>query len=216
MASKKVSNKSLSVYVATCADRSATYGDEVSIIGIYAGRGEALDGCTDFMLERVRDDPRFSYAFSHNANHPEIADVYAELENPDKKVRELVRDVLGGESSYSVNANDSSEDSSVIKIDELDVEGLVQLHTVVTVITGADDTTPTPESFFSKSSMYDHIRNEIADYWRDHHASEIDRKFLNGVIAHLRDFGTAQVPISGDIELHYAVWSQEIGNEVKK
>lgn len=216
MASKKMSNKSLSVYVATCVDRSPRYGDESNIIGIYAGRGEALDGCISFILDRVHDDPLFFYAFSHNVNHPEVANLYAECVNPDKKACELVRDMLGGDSHYSVATDDDSDESFVIKVDELDLEGLVQLHTVVTVVTGADDTTPTPESFFSKSDMYDHIRNEITDYWRDHHASEIDRKFLNGVIAHLRDFGTAQVPISGDIELHYAVWSQEIGNEVKK
>lgn len=218
MSKKKAKCRStLTTYVVTSVDDSEDNGSDRLVVGVYTKRGKALDEAVKYIMQRleVRDD--LAHCMADDDNHPEAAKFF--VEDPEsgydvvnkaveKEFKAYLRDMLGGECCYiAVNGHDMFR----FDIDEVGVEGDVRLHTVVCMVVGTDDNTPEPRTFLEEREMYSHIREEISDYWRDKRGEEIDRKTLNGFVSALKDFGSAQIPVEGDLELHYAVWTHTLG-----
>jgi len=210
--------KNTSVYVVTSID-DCDDGSDSLVAGAYASRGRALDEAVQYIMERLGMRADIRRCMMNDENHPEARKFFREddlgyafvRKNTERRFRRFLRDEIGGQGCYiAVSGNDMFR----FDLDEVGLEGPVTLHTVVEVVTGTDDNAPEPCTFSSNAAAYDYIRREISDYWRDlHEGTDIDRKRLNGFVAAVRDFGSVQIPIRGDVELHFSVWTHELDGD---
>ena len=116
------------IYTVSSTDDLMREPLERCVIGSYRKRGAALDACADYIMERIgmRDD--LAWSMAHDENHPEAKEFFSERRKNgatvvrrgcDRKLRELLRDELGGQSCYYVY---DGSDSWHFDIDENDIE----------------------------------------------------------------------------------------------
>lgn len=130
------------------------------LIGSYTSRGRAIEECVKYIFERIELRFDLAYSLAHDENHPEAAKFFSERRKDGAtvirrgcvgKLREHLRDIIGGEGGYIAYDGSSSWHFDV---DENDLVGDVW----TTVTWGDSDTedpeftTPCPEAFTSEET----------------------------------------------------------------
>lgn len=147
----------MTIYTVTSTDDTDDGPDHL-VAGSYTSRGQALDECVEYILERLGFRNDLAWSMAHDENHPEAAKFFSERRKDYRtvvrrgclaKLRAFIRDELGGQGCYYVFDGSSSWHFDV---DESGLEG--PLWTTVTW--GGSDcedpefTTPFPETFVSE------------------------------------------------------------------
>ena len=161
------------IYTVIGTDDEERYPVSHLVVGSYTSRGKALDECVDYIMERIGTREDLAWSIAHDENHPEAAKFFREKPLKDrphlvnmavrrgcaKKLREFLRDELGGQSCYYVH---DGRNSYHFDIDENDLEGTLW-NTVTWGDSDTEDpefTTPWPEMFTTKEAAI----SEFEDY----------------------------------------------------
>lgn len=165
----------MTIYTVTSTDDPVAELLGRCVVGSYTQRGQALDTCVDYIMERlgVRDD--LARSMSRDENHPVAKEFFSERRKDGvtvvrhgcvKKLRGFLRDELGGNSCYHILDGESSWHFDV---DENGVEGMMW-----TVVTWGDSdcedpnfTTPTAETFTSEESAINSFYRYAVDLKKD-------------------------------------------------
>ena len=150
----------MTIYSVTSTDDLAREPMDRCLIGSYTSRGRAIDECVQYVMERLELRVDLAWSMAHDENHPEAAKFFSERRKDGAtvirrgcvgKLREHLRDIIGGEGGYV--AYDGSN-SWHFDVDENDLVG----DAWTTVTWGDSDcedpefTTPKPETFTSKET----------------------------------------------------------------
>lgn len=198
----------MKVYTVTSTDDLDREPLDRCVIGSYTSRGRALDECVDYIMERIEIRPDLAWSMAKDENHPEAAQFFREKPLKDKphlvdmvvgrgcveKLREFLRDELGGQGCYYVY---DGIDSWHFDVDENDVEGDLW-HTVTWGDSDCEDpefTTPYPETFTSEESAIREFYLYALDLKRQYER-EVSEGFKPFVYDALRKQGKCQVDLA--------------------
>lgn len=160
----------MTIYTVTSTDDTDDGADHL-VAGSYTARGRALDECVKYVFKRIGLRPDFARAMARDENHPEAARFFSERRSDGRfvvrrgcvgRLRDYVRDVLGGDGAYYVY---DGTNSFHFDVDENGVEGELW-HTVTWGDGDCEDpefTTPWPEAFTSEETAV----KTFVDYVRD-------------------------------------------------
>ena len=193
----------MTIYTVTSTDDLEMEPLDRCVAGSYTTRGQALDECVKYILERIglRDD--LAYSMAHDENHPEAAEFFSERRKDGRTVvrkgclarlKAFLRDELGGQGCYYVYDGMSSWHFDV---DENDVEG--PLWTTVTW--GGSDTedpeftTPFPETFVSQEKAIENFYRYALDLRKQYCGGKVPDGFKQRVYDSLRNDGRCQVDL---------------------
>lgn len=165
----------MTIYSVTSTDDLECEPMDRCLAGSYTSRGRAIEECVKYIFERVELRRDFAWSMAHDENHPEAAKFFSERRKDGatvirkgcvNKLREHLRDVIGGEGGYIAYDGSSSWHFDV---DENDVVGDLW-HTVTWGDSDAEDpefTTPWPEAFTSEETavktFVDYAKGLMAD-----------------------------------------------------
>lgn len=191
----------MTVYSVTSTDDLEREPMDRCLVGSYTSRGRALDECVRYIMERLELRFDLAYSLAHDENHPEAAKFFSERRKDGAtvirrgcvgKLREYLRDVIGGEGGYVAYDGSNSWHFDV------DENGLV--GDVWTTVTWGDSdcedmdfTTPKPETFTSKETAV----KTFVDYARDlfkAHGMKFDG-IEKGIRKSLEEDGRVQVDL---------------------
>lgn len=213
----------MTIYTVTSRDDKMRDSTQFLVVGSYTSRGRALDECVDYILGRLelRDD--LAWSMANDENHPEAAKLFAEhpvegkpgivtmkvKKGCKKKLRELLRDELGGTGCYYVY---DGTDSWHFDVDENDVEGALW----TTVTWGDSDcedimfTTPKPETFVSKDAAI----KDFVEYARGLFASAgVNFKGVERLIRkQMAEEGRCQVDLGDGTCVSCVLYSDELAS----
>lgn len=172
------------------------------VAGSYTTRGRALDECVGYIMGRIEVRNDLAWSMAHDYNHPGAAKFFSERREDGvtvvrrgcvEKLREFLRDELGGQNCYYIYDGGSSWH---FDIDENDVVG--ELWTTVTW--GDSDTedpgftTPKPETFTSEDTAIKTFVNYAKDLMA-RQEMEIPEDFYALVEQQLDEDGKCQVDL---------------------
>lgn len=150
----------MTIYSVTSTDDLEREPMDRCLVGSYTSRGRAIEECVKYVMERLEIRFDLAYSLAHDENHPEAAKFFSERRKDGatvirkgcvNKLREHLRDVIGGEGGYI--AHDGSN-SWHFDVDENDVVGDLW-HTVTWGDSDCEDpefTTPWPEAFTNEET----------------------------------------------------------------
>ena len=86
----------MEIWVVTSVDYDYLHRNipEHRVVGAYSGRGQALDACTQYILERVHIRGDFAYSFVHDLNHEEARQFFSDAESSRYEVKPEMKDKL--------------------------------------------------------------------------------------------------------------------------
>lgn len=194
------------------------------VIGTYTIRGRALDECADYIMERIGRREDLAWSMAHDENHPEAAKFFREKPLKDrphlvkmvvkrgcaKRLREFLRDNLGGQGCYYVW---DGESSWRFDIDENDVEGELW-HTVTWGDSDVEDpefTTPWPESFIDKDEAIKSFVNYAKDLMAAHEMKVPDDLYAI-METQLDEDGKAHVDLSDGCSVSCVLYHDDAKN----
>ena len=192
----------MTVYTVQSIDGPAMEPLNHCVIGTYTTRGRALDECADYIMDRIDMREDIAWSMAHDENHPEAKEFFSKRKKDGvtvakrgcaKKLREFLRDELGGQACYYVWDGESSWHFDV---DENDVEGDLW-HTVTWGDSDNEDpefTTPWPEDFTSQETAVETFVGYVKDLYKEHYMKWSD-EFIRGVRKSLVEGGKVQVDL---------------------
>ena len=89
-----------SVYVVYSVDEMNMCPIDQFVLGTYTSRGKAIRECVNYIKERFENREDIHEAFQQDQNHPEVDGM------PDTELLDFVKDVLGSDGYYYVDAGD--------------------------------------------------------------------------------------------------------------
>lgn len=193
------------------------------VAGSYTTREQALDECVAYMVERLGMRNDLAWSMAHDENHPEAAKLFSERREDyrtvvrkgcQKKLKEFLRDELGGQGCYYVYDGYSSWH---FDIDENDVEG--QLWTTVTW--GDSDTedpeftTPFPETFVSQEKAIENFYHYAVDLKKQYCDEGVSEGFKPWVYDSLHKNGKCQVDLGDGCCVSCVLYSTPAGGICK-
>ena len=193
----------MKVYTVQSIDAPAMDPIDHCVIGTFTTRGRALDECVDYIMERVENSEDIAWSMAHDENHPEAKKFFSERRSNGitvvkrgcaGKLREFLRDELGGQSCYYVWDGESSWH---FDIDENDVKGEMW-HTVTWGDGDCEDpefTTPRPEDFTSQETAVETFVGYVKDLYRKNCMKWSD-EFIRSVRKSLVEDGQVQVDLN--------------------
>lgn len=191
----------MTIYSVTSTDDLEREPMDRCLVGSYTSRGRAIEECVKYVMERLELRFDLAYSLAHDENHPEAAKFFSERRKDGAtvirrgcvdKLREYLRDVIGGEGGYVAYDGSSSWHFDV------DENGLVG-DAWTTVTWGDSDcedvdfTTPKPETFTNKETAV----KTFVDYARDlfkTHGMKFDG-IEKGIRKSLEEGGRAQIDL---------------------
>ena len=193
----------MTIYTVTSTDEPAMEPLDRCVAGSYTTRGKALDACVEYIMERlgVRDD--LAWSMSRDENHPGAKEFFSERKKDGvtvvrrgcvEKLREFLRDELGGNSCYYIWDGESSWHFDV---DENDLLGDLW-HTVTWGDSDCEDpefTTPYPEAFTSQETAVETFVGYVKDLYKSHCMKWSD-EFIRNVRKSLVEDGKVQVDLN--------------------
>lgn len=209
----------MTVYTVQSTDDLLTDPIDRCVVGSYTTRGRALDECADYVMGRlgIRDD--LAWSMAHDENHPEAAEFFSERlkdgatvvrRGRREKLREFLRDELGGQGCYYVWDGESSWHFDV---DENDLEGELW-RTVTWGDSDCEDpefTTPWPETFTSEEAAVETFVGYVKDLCRSHRMKWSD-ELLGRVRKSLKDDGKAQVDLNDGTSVSCVLYRDDAKN----
>ena len=192
----------MTIYSVTSTDDLEREPMDRCLIGSYTSRGQALDACVDYIMERLELRFDLAYSLAHDENHPEAAKFFSERRKDGAtvvrkgcigKLREHFRDVIGGEGGYIAH---DGVNSWHFDVDENDLVGEMW-HTVTWGDSDCEDpefTTPWPEAFTSEETAI----KTFVDYALElkyARGLEVSEGFRRWVYDSLREDGKIQLDL---------------------
>lgn len=208
----------MTVYTVTSTDDIEREPLAMCVAGSYTTRGQALDEGAQYVMERLQIRADLAWSMAHDQNHPEAAKFFSERRKDGctavrkgclGKLREFIRDELGGQGCYYVY---DGRDSWHFDVDEVDLEG--QLWTTVTW--GDSDTedpeftTPFPETFVSEDDAIRNFYHYALDLKKEY-GVEVSEGFKGFVYATLREDGRCQVDLGDGCSVSCVLYSTPAG-----
>ena len=210
----------MTIYTVTSTDDPEMEPLSHCVAGSYTTRGQALDECVAYIVERLgmRDD--LAWSMAHDENHPEAKQFFSERRKDGRtvvrrgrlaKLKAFIRDELGGQYCYYVYDGYSSWHFDV---DENGVEG--QLWTTVTW--GGSDTedpeftTPFPETFVSEDKAIENFYRYALDLRRQYCGGGVPDGFKSWVYDSLRKYGKCQVDLRDGCCVSCVLYSTPAGS----
>lgn len=164
----------MTIYTVTSTDDLEREPMDRCLIGSYTSRGRAIEECVKYVMERLELRFDLAYSLAHDENHPEAAKFFSERRKDGttvirrgcvNKLKEYLRDVIGGEGGYIAY---DGVNSWHFDVDENDLVGDVW----TTVTWGDSDTedpeftTPWPEAFTSEETAVKTFVDYVKDLFR--------------------------------------------------
>ena len=84
----------MEIWVVTSMDYLDKNIPEHRVVGAYLDRGQALDACAKYILERVHIRDDFAYSFVHDLNHEEVRQFFPDAESSRYEVKPEMKDKL--------------------------------------------------------------------------------------------------------------------------
>lgn len=193
----------MTVYSVTSTDDLEREPMDRCLVGSYTSRGRAIEECVKYVMERLELRFDLAYSLAHDENHPEAAEFFSGRRKDGAtvvrrgcvgKLREYLRDVIGGEGGYI--AYDGSN-SWHFDVDENDVEGELW-HTVTWGDSDCEDpefTTPWPKDFTSQETAVETFVGYVKDLYKSHCMKWSD-EFIRNVRKSLVEDGKVQVDLN--------------------
>lgn len=207
----------MTIYSVTSTDDLEREPMDRCLVGSYTSRGRAIDECVEYVMDRLNLRFDLAYSLAHDENHPEAAKFFSERRKDGatvvrrgcvNKLREHLRDIIGGEGGYV--AYDGSN-SWHFDVDENDLVGDVW----TTVTWGDSDcedvafNTPTPEVFSSEEtavkSFVDRVRN-LCKSNGERFTSDME-KYIR---AQLRAFNQVKVDLDDGCAVNCVLWHDDM------
>lgn len=161
----------MTIYTVTSTDDLEREPLSRLVAGSYTSRGRAIDACVEYIMERLALRFDLAYSLAHDENHPEAAKFFSERRKDGVtvirrgcvcKLRDHLRDVIGGEGCYIAY---DGENSWHFDVDENGLEGYLW-HTVTWGDSDCEDpafTTPWTDTFTSQKTA----AKTFVDYARE-------------------------------------------------
>lgn len=207
------------VYTVVSCDDLARESPNLCVCGSYTIRGRAIDECVDYIMNRlgVRDD--LAWSMANDENHPEAKEFFSRRRKDGitvvrrgckGRLRELLRDELGGRKCYYVHDGTNRWYFDVV---ENDVEGELW-HTVTWGDSDCEDpnfTTPWTESFTSEEAAVEAFIDYVKGLYRDNHMKWPD-KLIRETRDSLKDDGRAQVDLHDGCSVSCVLYRDDADN----
>lgn len=116
-------DKKKSVYVVYSVDEMNFCPIDKFVLGVYLSRGKAIRECVAYIKERLENREDIREAFHADENHPEVDDKHM----TDDELLEFVKDTLGSDGYYNVDAGDLGVTQYDIVEKELDEDEEVRI-----------------------------------------------------------------------------------------
>lgn len=161
----------MTIYTVTSTDDLEREPLSRLVAGSYTSRGRAVDECVKYIMERLGLRFDLAYSLAHDENHPEASEFFSERRKDGAtvirkgcvcKLRDHLRDVIGGEGCYVAY---DGVNSWHFDVDENGLEGSLW-HTVTWGSSDCEDpafTTPRPETFLSRRTAVSTFRDYVRD-----------------------------------------------------
>lgn len=205
----------MTVYTVTSTDDLMSSPLDTNVEGSYTTRGAALDACVAYIFWRMelRDD--LVWAMAHDENHPEARRFFVEHRDGTtgvrkgcvNKLKEFVRDVLGGDGNY--NVYDGADFTMHFEVQESELKG--DAWSLVTWgdsdIEDPDFTTPFPELFTDEDKAVANAVQYAKDLMDSHDfgPEDQDRNILYLKDA-LREDGQARLDLNDGTAVHWVLY----------
>ena len=180
----------MTVYTVTSVDNLSMEPLDHCVVGSYTTRGCAIDACVDYIMDRLALREDLAWAVAHDRNNPGAGQFFSERRKNGatvvrrgcgQRLREFLRDELGGQGCYYVWDGESTWHFDV---DENDVVGEMW-HTVTWGDSDCEDpefTTPWTESFTSEETAVETFIDYVKDLYRSN-----DMKWPDKLVWETRD-----------------------------
>ena len=115
--------KGKSVYVVYSVDEMNMCPIDQFVLGVYLSRGKAIRECVAYIKERFENREDIREAFHADENHSEVEAMHM----TDDEVLEFVKDTLGSDGYYYVDAGDLGQTRYEVVEKELDEDEEVRI-----------------------------------------------------------------------------------------
>ena len=205
----------MTVYTVSSTDDLSMEPLDRCVTGTYTTRGKALDECVQYIMERLRLRDDLAWSMARDENHPEAKRFFSERRKDGatiirkgcvNKLREFIRDELGGQGCYYVW---DGENSWHFDVDENDLCG--DAWSLVTWgdsdVEDPDFTTPFPELFTDEDKAVANAVKYARDLMKSH---DFRRKDIDDNLAYIRDAlrldGRARLDLNDGTAVHWVLY----------